>query len=354
MRNLSEYQQSMDALRFTPEQKARLAAEAAAAAPRQTARRTRRPLGRMAVIAAVMALVLAVGSSAAGILPAPVDVFAPLFGGSVAQTEVIDKIGHPIGASDTDNGITISADAIMGDQYNAVIVYTISRDDGERFLPEGKIPDGTYLMIGGFGGSTWSRSGGHGSAWFVDEDPDDDRVQYVEAMSVTDEPLTHANATADFDNLTYWDPDLETEVPLYEGHWKFRYEVDFEDCGVALGGGETFSQDGLNFTIDSISVSPIAVRVAYTADSVMVYTSTESGRISDEDARESARFMENVEILLTKTDGTVIDLSTSGGSIHSEDGVSHCTKGQVLEEIIPLAELESISVGGVVFPIPAE
>ena len=30
MRNLSEYQQSMDALRFTPEQKARLAAEAAA------------------------------------------------------------------------------------------------------------------------------------------------------------------------------------------------------------------------------------------------------------------------------------------------------------------------------------
>lgn len=349
MSDLFDYKKEMSQLRFTENQKKTLA-EAAASAARNPAKR-RRPVFRTALIAAVMAVVLVVGSSAAGILPEPIDVFAPLFGGAVAQTEVIDKIGHPIGANDTDNGITITADAIMGDQYNAVIVYTISRDDGERFLPEGKIPDGTYLMIGGFGGSAWSRSGGHGGAWFVDEDPDDDRVQYVEAMSVTDEPLTHANATAEFDNLTYWDPETETEVTLYEGHWKFRYEVDFEDCGIALGNGETFSQDGLNFTIDEISVSPIAVRVAYTADSVMVYTSTESGRISDEDARESARFMENVEILLTKTDGTVIDLSNSGGSINSENGVSHCTKGRVLDEIVPLEELESISVGGMVYEI---
>ena len=49
-----------------------------------------------------------------------------------------------------------------------------------------------------------------------------------------------------------------------------------------------------------------------------------------------------------------MDLSTSGGSIRPEDGVSVCSKGQVMEEIIPLAELESISVGGIVFPIPAE
>ena len=71
-------------------------------------------------------------------------VFTPLFGGAAAQTEVIDKIGRPIGASDTDNGITITAEAIMGDQYNAVIVYTLTRDDGERFLPEGKGLDETY------------------------------------------------------------------------------------------------------------------------------------------------------------------------------------------------------------------
>ena len=352
MSDLFDYKKEMSELRFTENQKKTLA-EAAASAAGKTAKR-RRPVFRTALIAAVLVMALAVGSSAAGVLPSPAELFAPLFGGAVAQTEVIDKIGRPIGAGDSDNGITITADAIMGDRYNAVIVYTIRRDDGERFLPEGKIPDGSYLMMGGFGGSVWSRSGGHGSAWFVDEDPDDDRVQYVEAMSVTDEPLTHANATAEFENLTYWDPEAEAEATLYEGHWKFRYEVDFEDCGVSLGGGETFSQDGLNFTIDEISVSPIAVRAAYTVDKAAVWSDSPSGRLPEEDARESARFAENVEILLTKTDGTVVDLTNSGSSISAdaEQDVSRCTKGQVFDEIIPLEDMASISVGGVVYDIP--
>ena len=59
-----------------------------------------------------------------------------------------------------------------------------------------------------------------------------------------------------------------------------------------------------------------------------------------------------MEIFLTKTDGTVIDLSGAGGSIRPEDGVSVCSKGSVLDEIIPLEDMASISVGGVVFDIP--
>ena len=152
MSDLFDYKKEMSELRFTEIQKKALA-EAAASAAQGTAKR-RRPVFRTALIAAVMAVVLAVGAGAAGVLPSPTEVFAPLFGGAAAQTEVIDKIGRPIGASDTDNGITITAEAIMGDQYNAVIVYTLTRDDGERFLPEGKGLDETYLMMGGFGGAS--------------------------------------------------------------------------------------------------------------------------------------------------------------------------------------------------------
>ena len=107
-------------------------------------------------------------------------------------------------------------------------------------------------------------------------------------------------------------------------------------------------------TIDAISVSPIAVKVNYTVDQEVVWSNSGSGRQDPEDARQSRRYLENVEILLTKTDGTVMDLSTSGGSLRPENGATVCSKGQVMEEIIPLAELESISVGGIVFPIPAE
>lgn len=351
MSDLFDYKKEMSALRYTEDQKQALAEAAASAA--QGAAKRRRPVFRTALIAAAMAVVLAAGSSAAGILPAPVDVFAPLFGGAVAQTEVIDKIGHPIGASDSDGGITITADAIMGDEYNAVIVYTLSRDDGERFFPEGKNLDSGMLMMGGFSGASWAQGGSHGGAWFVDEDPEDDRIQYVETIS-SDVSLTKGTARAEFENLRYMAPEADRDEVLYAGKWKLRFEVDYEDCSVRLGGGETFSQDGLNFTIDEVTVSPIAVRVAYTSDSAAVWSGAPSGREDPEDAPKMKQYLDNIEILLTKTDGTVIDLGISGGGVRPdyETGVSHCTKGEVLDEIIPLEELESIRVGGVVYEIP--
>ena len=91
---------------------ARRAAEAA----RKQTRPARRPVRRIALIAAAAVLVLAVGpAGATGILRSAAEVFSPLFGGAPAQTEIIDKIGYPVGASDTDNGVTVTADAVMGD-----------------------------------------------------------------------------------------------------------------------------------------------------------------------------------------------------------------------------------------------
>ena len=351
MSDLFDYKKEMSELRFTEIQKKALA-EAAASAARTPAKR-RRPVFRTALIAAAMAAVLVVGSSAAGILPTPTEVFAPLFGGAVAQTEVIDKIGRPIGASDTDNGITITAEAIMGDQYNAVIVYTLTRDDGERFLPEGKGLDETYLMMGGYGGASWVKGGAHGSSWFVDEDPEDSQIQLVETAS-SNVAMTKGTANASFEDLQYWNAETEQAELLYPGKWKLRFEVDYEDCSVRLGGGETFSQDGLTFTIDEVTVSPIAVRVAYTSDSAAAWSNAPSGRQSDEDAPKMRQYLDNIEILLTKTDGTVIDLGNSGGRVSPdyEAGISHCSKGQVFDEIIPLEEMASLSVGGVTYEIP--
>ncbi len=351
MSDLFDYKKEMSELRFTEIQKKALAEAAASAASGKAKRR--RPVFRTALIAAAMAVVLVVGTSAAGILPTPTEVFAPLFGGAVAQTEVIDKIGRPIGASDTDNGITITAEAIMGDQYNAVIVYTLTRDDGERFLPEGKNLDETHLMIDGFNGASWVRGDTHGGSWFVDEDPEDNQIQLVETAS-SNAVMTKGTANAKFEDLQYWNAETESAELLYPGKWKLRFEVDYEDCSVRLGGGETFSQDGLNFTIDEITLSPIAVRVVYTADSAVVWSDAPSGRQSPEDAPKMQQFLENIEILLTKTDGTVIDLSGSGGRVSPdyETGVSHCSKGQVFDAIIPLEDMASLSAGGVTYEIP--
>ncbi|MFR2950670.1 MAG: hypothetical protein ACLTKG_04690 [Collinsella intestinalis] len=58
---------------------------------------------------------------------------AAVFGAGPAQTELIDRIGRPIGASCTSNGITITADAIVGMRHAYAVVYTIGKDDGTAF-----------------------------------------------------------------------------------------------------------------------------------------------------------------------------------------------------------------------------
>ena len=350
MNDQSAYRSAMDNLRFTGEQKRLIAENAANAAARQP-RRARRPIGRTALIAACAAVVLVVGAGATGVLKTAVESFSGVFGGSAAQTEIIDKIGRPIGASDTDNGVTISADAIIGDEYNAAIVLTVRRDDGTRLFPE-EVNE-KNLLLGGIGGVEMNVKGGsHGSLWFVDEDPDDNHIQIIQTIS-TDVPLARGTATAEFSDICGWDDEAGESVPLLEGHWKFRFDVDYEDSSVVLGGGETFEQDGLTFTVGEVRVSPVAVRVAYTVDSEVQWSDSPSGRISEEDREAQLRYFENVEILLTKADGTVLEAPT-GGSIKPQDGTTACVKGGVLDEIIPLEELESISVGGVVYPITAD
>ena len=349
MNELFEYRRELDALRFTPEQKTALA-ERAARTAEQPPRRAHPPIRRAALVAAALAVVLTVGAGASGALKSAVDAFAGIFGGDVAQTEIIDKIGRPIGASATDNGVTITADAILGDAYNVCIVYTVSRDDGTALLPDG-VP-AELLWPGGFGGASLDVQGGtYGSAGFVNGDSGDGSVQYLETIS-SDTPLIHGAATAEFENLTWHNSETGEETMVAEGHWKFRFVLDYEDSSVTLDGG-TFTQEGMTFTIDEITVSPVAIRVAYNVDSVAVWSGAPSGKTSDED-RETARRYLDVDLLLTKTDGTVIDLAGSGGSISPRDENTACTKGRVFDEIISLDEIASVSVGGVEFPLTAE
>lgn len=351
MNNWKDYTVSYDGLSYTPQQKARIAAQAAAAAgkSRRNAPRKQFFLGRIAAAAACLLSVITVTAEAAGI-PTPVsELLSPIFGGTVAQTEVIDQIGRPIQASDTDNGITISADAIIGDEYNACIVFTIRRDDGTALLPEGVTAN--QLMQGGSTGVELVKMGStHGSSRFLDTVPGDEEIQWIRYIS-SDVPLNRGTCKASFKDISYWSEEENGLVPVLEGSWKFRFEVDYADTSLLLGNGETFQQEGMTFTITGVRVSPIAVQVSYEVDSQVQWSDAPSGRLPEEDRRQAERYMENVQILLTKKDGTVLDMSNSGGRIQPGDGKTYCTKGDLLEEVVPLEELESVTVGGVCYPI---
>lgn len=340
-----DYQQELSALHYTPEQKARIAQNTLCVST-QAQSRPRKPhtLRRTALIAVAAAALLVVSAGAAGILKTAVEALSPVFGGSDAQTEIIDKIGVPIGASDTVGGVTITADAIIGDKYNAAIVYTISRDDGQPILPDG-VP-AQRLQIGGLGGVKLLGFGGRRETARVSEG-ENGTLQYVQIIN-TDTPIEMGTVTVEFDDICYWDGNDEA-VTLLPGHWKFNFDISYEDSSVTLAGGETFQQHDMIFTIDEVTLSPVSVSVAYTVN--------DASWASEPEHELAKMYMfENVEILLTKTDGTVLDFTNASGGLtpQPQDDKTLCTKGEVFDEIIPLEEMESISIGGVVYSITTE
>ncbi len=356
-----EYRRAMDALRYTDGQKALLARLVTDRAERRTAPARRRSLRRAAVIAACAAVLLTAGAGAAGGLKSAAEAFASIFGGTPAQTEVVDRIGYPVGASDSADGVTITADAVIGDKYNACVVYSIRRNDGEPFEYDGLNDYGNGNLNLCFGKQTtdtgW-QGGTGGSSWFFDQVPGDDAVQYVELFSASGAAFAgDVTVRSSFENLCVRMPDEKT-VPIAEGKWKLAFQANLEDCALTLGGGETFEQGGLTFTVNEISLSPVGVMVRYTADSAVRWSDAPSGRVPDQDRREVERYMENVEILVTRTDGTVVDLSAAGGSLSPKDGVTECSKGGFFvsadptQSILPLSEIASVSVGGVVYEVP--
>ena len=110
-REEADYRQAMDELCFSQVAKARMTRNLRQSLAQQAepgpARRTHwKP--RIAAVAVAAALVLAVGAGATGGLKTVAQAFAGVFG-PTADTQVMDQIGYPIGASATDNGVTVTA-----------------------------------------------------------------------------------------------------------------------------------------------------------------------------------------------------------------------------------------------------
>ena len=129
------YNSALDELRFSDEAKSRMVDRLMAAAeqPEQpVAIHCVRRFPRIAAVGVAAALVLSIGAGATGVFKSASDAFAGVFG-PTADTEIIDQIGHPIGASDTAGGVTVTADAILFDGYNYLISYTLEKEDGSAF-----------------------------------------------------------------------------------------------------------------------------------------------------------------------------------------------------------------------------
>ena len=345
MCNIHAYIEEYDTLSYTPQQKAALAAKAVSAARQKKAPRFGRLL-RFAAVAACLLCVITVTAEAAGI-PTPVSqLLAPFFGKSAAQCEIIDTIGRPVDAKDTDNGVSIQADAIMGDAHNVSILFTIRREDGTPLLPAGV--NAGQLYLGDGSDVTFDLTGGLGAnAEFIDTVPGDQEIQLLYKLSASSR-LLGETCTAVFDGLYYWDSVACASKAAVAGHWKLQFEMDYEDSALTLECGQVFTQDGMTITIQEVFVSPIAIHVSYDVDAPV----QSSPGSSLEEMEEAMKRFESIPILLTKTDGTAISKTASCSTTFLPgDGITHVYRSTAFDSVLPLEEVASITVGDIVFPI---
>ena len=374
---LDSYTRSMDDLRFSDEAKARMVEGLRAAAAAKGAEKNAQPKApaevltmserrprrrrtrRWARVAAGLALALVLGGGgtvavAAGVLPNPADVLSDVFGGAPAQTELLNEVGRPIGASATSTGVTVTAEAVVGDRSNFTVVYDVEFDDPS--VLEGIEPgeNGTLRLVAKTTHDVDGVKGGGGGSWFFDADPGDGTIQYAETMGFT----TWNGAGIIGRTMRFSMSEIRTYdaeggyTTLATGNWSLKFEMNYVDTTVDLPAGQETTWQGADVTIDAVAVSSVGVTVDYTIER-QIGDLGPSGRLSDE-AQAKQDAVLGLPVTVTFADGTTFDATNA--NTHSEeqnDGTSAVTKTVTYDRIIAEGDIVSVIVGDVEIPVRA-
>ena len=374
---LDSYTASMDGLHFSDEAKARMteglrAAAAAKSAEKNVqpkapaevltlpARRPARPHARRwARVAAGLVLALALGGGATvavatGVLPNPADVLSDVFGGAPAQTELLNNVGRPIGASATSNGVTVTAEAVAGDRFNYAVAYSIEFDDPAALEGIEFHEGGTLTYVGdAFLRVDGAMSDG-GLVRLYDADPGDNTLQLVQVMGVqtwNDAGIVGRTARFSMSKLEIFTDEGEFKT-LAAGNWNLKFEMNYVDTTVDLPAGQTTTWQGSNVTIDAVAVSSLGVTVDYTIDR-QTRDLALPGEVSDEALAEQAAVM-GLPVIVTFADGTTFDATdANGSSAKHSDGTTTVSKATTYDRIVAAGDVVSVTVGDVEIPVNA-
>ncbi len=320
------------------------------------ARHPVRTVARIAALTAVLAIVIggAGTAMATGVLPLPSDMLSDIFDGPASQTEIIDRIGRPVGASCSNNGVTVTADAIMGDKDMVTIAYTLTFDDPAA-LKKLSEPGENGTIAGSVDGNVYvdGEHGGQGQSWLIDKNPNDSSIQYFAQFSVESPGLMGRTVRTHINSLVV--PRAGKELPEYKkiltGPWDLKFQLNYEDTSVTIPAPKSVNFNGTKATIQEATVSCVGVSVRYNIDRSIEHDNN-SGKMS-QNMEESMDAVGNIPLIVTFKDGHVEDATSHSGYFANklDNGTTDVHKTWPFSQVCDTDKIASVQIGDTVIPM---
>lgn len=320
------------------------------------ARHPVRTVARIAAVTAVLAIVIggAGTAMATGVLPLPSDMLSDIFDGPASQTEIIDRIGRPVGASCSNNGVTVTADAIMGDKDMVTIAYMLTFDDPAA-LKKLSEPGENGTIAGSVDGNVYvdGEHGGQGQSWLIDKNPNDSNIQYFAQFSVESPGLMGRTVRTHINSLVV--PRAGKELPEYKkiltGPWDLKFQLNYEDTSVTIPAPKSVNFNGTKATIQEATVSCVGVSVRYNIDRSIEHDNN-SGKMS-QNMEESMDAVGNIPLIVTFKDGHVEDATSHSGYFANklDNGTTDVHKTWPFSQVCDTDKIASVQIGDTVIPM---
>lgn len=320
------------------------------------ARHPVRTVARIAAVTAVLAIVIggAGTAMATGVLPLPSDMLSDIFDGPASQTEIIDRIGRPVGASCSNNGVTVTANAIMGDKDMVTIAYTLTFDDPAA-LKKLSEPGENGTIAGSVDGNVYvdGEHGGQGQSWLIDKNPNDSSIQYFAQFSVESPGLMGRTVRTHINSLIV--PRAGKELPEYKkiltGPWDLKFQLNYEDTSVTIPAPKSVNFNGTKATIQEATVSCVGVSVRYNIDRSIEHDNN-SGKMS-QNMEESMDAVGNIPLIVTFKDGHVEDATSHSGYFANklDNGTTDVHKTWPFSQVCDTDKIASVQIGDTVIPM---
>lgn len=300
-----------------------------------------------------------------------------LFGiSSPAQTQVIQDRAQVIQTSDTDNGVTVSMESVMGDAHNAQILFSIRRTDGQPLLPQR--PDLSWLInqdhallfeedstLNMFTPAEDDQPDRYllsSALHFVPFEATDSVLYFLFSVSSPNYPLPSGGMSLTLRNLCSYGPvsgkDEKGSIPLVEGTWDLSFHLEYDTSTLSLPTGQTFHHGPLTGTVEEIRLSPISIYLSfrYTFEEETLAAGYDPGatELSKEAWLEEQKreWFSTLPLYVTFPDGTTQDIQQDTVDLGGFSQGSVYTLSGALQTVLPLDSIASFHLGDLTIPLP--